>query len=312
MATNNIKKVNATVQGTGVSLEKSSEDIPDKIVNEVGYADNLFKDFSDPVDPEKSRDFESMIHCCDRIPYINETGGIESVNTVPIFPTYSTCVDKYEYIHPCGCPQVFLWEWYQGNNLMRVYHEADGESNYKTHGVPDSHPDHNGSNAATDSMFGQSGASGFWSLGSPADSDNSNGSSYALVCANLHKGCEYLVCVVFTMEDADTNSGETFHGGAHLMRFTADSCVQYLGAEVTVAENGQVTVTHAGQDPHPRTFPDDGTASTQLIDFPDAFGGDDAYANIKGLHIQMTGVPKGRSQSDASFLQNDTDAGCQQ
>ena len=301
MATDNIKKVNATVQGTGVSLEKSSEDIPDKIVNEVGYADNLFKDFSDP-DPEKSRDFESMIHCCDRIPYIDETGGIESYNTVPTFPTYSTCADKYEYIHPCGCPQVFLWEWHQGNNLMRVYHEAEGESNYKAHGTPDSHPDYNGSNAATDSMFGQSGASGFWSLGSPTDSDNSNGSSYALRCDNLHIECDYLVCVVFTMEDADTNDGATFHGGAHLLRFKADSCVQYLG--------GAADGTHAGEDPHPKVFTFGGSTSTQLIDFPDAFGGDDAYANIKGLHIQMTGVPKGRSQSDASFLRTDTDAGC--
>ena len=300
--TNSIEKVNATVQGTGVNREKSSEDyVPDIVVDDVSYSDNLFEDFSPTVAGE-SQDFESMIHCCDRIPYIDRTGGIESVNTVPIFPTYSTCVDKYEYIHPCGCPQVFLWEYHQGSNLMRVYFEAEGESNFKAHGTPNKHPDHNGSNAATDAMFGQSGASGFWSLGSPADSDNSNGSSYALVCVNLHKGCEYLVCVVFTMEDADTNGGSTFHGGAHLLRFKADSCVQYLG--------GDKDGNHAGQDPHPRSFPDDGSGSTQLIDFPDAFGGDDAYANIKGLHIQMTGVPKGRGQSDESFQQNDTDAGC--
>ena len=313
MAINNIKKVNATVQGTGVSLEKSSEDIPDKIVNEVGYADNLFKDFSDP-DPEKSRDFESIIHCCDRIPYMDVTDGIEGADSSgENFPILSTCVDKYEYIHPCGCPQVFIWEYNRGGSLINVYHEADGQSNFKANGSPDSHPDFNGSNAATDSMFGQSGASGFYSLGQQGDEQTeTHFGKYALRCDNLHIKCEYVVCVLFTMEDPDTNNGNTFHGGAHIMRFTADSCVQYLGAGVTVAENGQVTVTHTGEDPHPRLFPDDGTASTQLIDFPSAIGGDDAYVNIKSLHIQMTGVPKGRSQSSVSFQENNRNAGCAQ
>ena len=276
MSINPTVRRNHTEQGTGVDLEKGWKLTPN--------GTNLFTDYSDP-DPEKTRDFKSMIHCCDKLPYMNITDGITGPDTSGAqFPNLPQCEDRYEYLHECGCPQVFLWEWQQGNNLMAVYFEADGQSNYNTRGTPDRHPHYNGSNAATDSMFGQSGANGFWSLGSPSDSSNSNGSSYALVCANLHKGCEYAVLVLFTQEDPDTNSGETFHGGAKLITFEANSCVHYLGGDA-----------EGNHDPNPLEGP-----STELIDFPDATGGDDGYVNIKSLHIQMAGIPRGRSQSDDS------------
>jgi hypothetical protein len=283
--TNSIEKVNATVQGTGVNREKSSEDyVPDIVVDDVSYSDNLFEDFSPTVAGE-SQDFESMIHCCDKLPYIDITGGIVTSNEIPTFPTYAACEDKYEYIHPCGCPQVFLWEYNRGGSLINAYKEAEGQSNYKANGTPDKHPFINSSSPATDSMFGSNGAIGFYSLGAQDDPNTATHfGKYALRCDNLHKGCSYVVYVVFTMQDDDTNGGALFHGGAESIPFTADNCVHYIGGD---KEGDHVDDTNS-----------------ELKKFPSAVGGDDGYVNIKGLHIQMNKVGRGRSQSDESHDEN--------
>lgn len=281
MGINNIKKVNATVQGTGVNLEKSSEDIPDKIVNEVGYADNLFEDFSDP-DPEKSRDFESMIQCCDKLPYMDGSGSILASNETK-FPTYAACENRYEYLHPCGCPQVFIWEYSQGGSLQNAYKEAVGESNYEAHGSPDQHPAiATGTAPATDSMFGQSGANGFWSQYPRDDDDDAYRGKYALRCDNLHIDCTYWVYVIYTTNDEAGDS--PYHGGADQYVFTAKDCVHYIGGD---SEGNHSSTVIDTLDP-PR--------NTELIPFKDA-AATDGFINIKGLHIQMAGVGIGRGES---------------
>lgn len=232
---------------------------------------------------------KDMIHCCDKLPYMNVTDGITGADTSGNnYPIYAGCTEQYEYIHSCGCPKVFLWEWQQSGNLMKVYHEATGQSNHNANGTPDSHPNYNGSNAAIDALFGQDGANGYWSLGVQDDESNSNSSEYALRCDNLHVGCSYVVYVIFTMideaSDNPTNGGAMFHGGAESITFTATDCVHYIGGQ---ADGGHGT-------------------GNELKLFKNAVGDhpDETYVNIKGLHIQMNGVPQGKGQSSISHSEN--------
>ena len=280
MSINPTVRRNHTEQGTAVDLEKGWKLSPN--------GTNLFKDFSD-TDPEKTRDFKSMIHCCDKLPYMDQTGGITSRDTNgEKFPILPECEDRYEYLHACGCPQVFIWEYNRGGSLINAYKEADGQSNENANGTPDEHPEiPNGTPPATDSMFGANGAVGFYSLGAQdAEETATHFGKYALRCDNLHKGCNYVVYVIFTMQNDDINGGSLFHGGAESIPFTADNCVHYIG--------GDKDGNHV-----------DGT-NTELKKFPSAEGSadNDGYVNIKSLHIQMAGIPQGRSQSSLSHAEN--------
>ena len=237
---------------------------------------------------------QNMIHCCDKLPYMTPSGGITSVDTSgSFFPIYAGCTEQYEYMHSCGCPKVFLWEYHQGGSLERVYHEATGQSNHNAEGTPDSHPNYNGNNAATDALFGQNGNSGYWSQGDSSDSSNGYRGQYALRCANLYKDCSYVVYVLFEMQDGNgsnpTASGMPFHGGAHVYSFVASQysdvgCVHYIGGQ---SDGGHGT-------------------GNELKTFPSAAGNNptDTYVNIKGLHIQMDNVPQGRNQSATSHGAN--------
>ena len=279
--TNSIEKVNATVQGTGVNREKSSEDyVPDIVVDDVSYSDNLFEDFSPTVAGE-SQDFESMIHCCDKLPYFDGSGDIVSPHQTK-FPTYPACKNKYEYIHPCGCPQVFLWEYHQGSSLQNAYKEASGEANEEAHGSPDEHPAiATGTAPATDSMFGQSGSNGFWSQYPRDDDDEGYRGKYALRCDNLHIDCKYWVYVIYTTNDEAGSS--PYHGGADQYIFTAKDCVHYIGGD---KDGNHSSVVNQSLDP---------ARNTELIPFKESVA-TDGFINIKGLHIQMAGVPIGRGE----------------
>tara|TARA_R100000734_G_scaffold19153_1_gene18714 strand:+ start:34921 stop:35817 length:897 start_codon:yes stop_codon:yes gene_type:complete len=232
---------------------------------------------------------KDMIHCCDKLPYMVITDGITQADTSGSnFPIYADCTEQYEYIHSCGCPKVFLWEYHLGGFLQKVYHEADGQSNFNADGSPNSHPAILTSDPVTDSLFGLNGANGYYSRGESSDSSNNNRGEYALRCDNLYSGCSYVVYVLFEMKDSSsdnpTNSGIKFHGGANIHSFTSSGCVHYIG--------GQADGGHG--------------AGNELKLFKDAQGSnpDDTHVNIKGLHIQMDNVPQGRNQSSISHAQN--------
>lgn len=286
-----IYKANRIEQGTGVNTKHYGAD------DGGGWkfrGDPPFYSKTDSSSPEgqafaPDKVIKDMIHCCDKLPYMNITDGITGADTSGSnFPIYAGCTEQYEYIHPCGCPKVFLWEYHQGGSLARVYHEATGQSNHNAEGTPDSHPNYNGSNAATDALFGQNGTNGYWSQGDSTDNSNGYRGQYALRCGNLYSGCSYVVYVLYEMQDSEsdnpTASGMPFHGGADVYSFTSSGCVHYIGGQADGGHGAgnELKVFKGAQGSHP----------------------DDTQVNIKGLHIQMSGVPQGRNQSSISNSEN--------
>ena len=346
MSSKRIQRVNLTEQGTGVNLEKSARyrgDIADAQGNPVegvftpNHATNAFT----------KAQFSNNIQCCYKIPEVIDSTPpdegesfthadittIDTSNYCRFTVRTPSCENKYEYLHPCECPVVRVWEYGLDDGTNRASGTEPSESkfykrdNYEyatdkiqtTLHSPTVHPSaaSNGSNAITDAMIGDGlGSNGLYTVGSQVQDAGYRG-FYSLRCESLNIGCGYMVAVSFSIQHTDDVGGSTniCHYGAHKWTFTATQCVNYIGGQQDGGNNATIPT-----ETDPATIKAinvnsqrvDGRTGSQLIMIPEAvenpsgMGGSHSdttasqyYVNISAIYIQMNCVPKGRGESFA-------------